>query len=181
MNGQEPKASPAVRTAAVVLGVALIAAAVVCGREVWRISVNPQATSWVQPLVDIMATPTLQPWMVGAGAAAVVAGIVCLVLALRPRRRTHVELQAAEGPSGWVRQVDIARRCSAIARSIPGVTAARTQATRKRVLVTVNADAQDTGVVDRVREAIAPELEQLATYPELTVVSEHIEEVDNNV
>ena len=54
-------------------------------------------------------------------------------------------------------------------------------APRKRVLVTVNADAQDTGVVDRVREAIAPELEQLATYPELTVVSEHIEEVDNNV
>ena len=50
--GQQPKASPAARTWAVILGLLLLAAGVVGVRETWLVGSGSDAQSWVQPVLN---------------------------------------------------------------------------------------------------------------------------------
>ncbi len=179
-DGQEPKASPAVRVWAVLLGLALIALAAVAGREVWRLVAAPEATSWTQPFIDLMATDGLRTWMPWAGAAAIVVGLVFLGIAAKPRRRTHQRLSTSAG-SAWVRHVDIARRCSAVARRVPGVAAARTQSSSSGIAIIVNGDVNDSELSQRVIQAVTAEMDALETPTKVTVTVEPVQEVDARV
>lgn len=178
-RGQEPKASPAVRAWAIILGLFLICLAAVLSREIWRIQVSPTTPSWIQPAIDVLARPGIETWMLISGAVCALIGLFFLGIAGRGRKRTHLALEGEV--STWIRHVDIARRSSAVARTIPGVTAARTVSARKGVHVVVNGDVNDTALTQRVHEAIATELRCLAHSPTVTVELEHIEEVDSNV
>lgn len=184
-RGQEPKGAPIVRWWALLLSLALLALAAVFGREAWRVSTHSTVDSWTQPFIDVMSadaqgSAAIAPWMLWGGAAGIVVGLLMLYAALRPRRRTHVEL-ASGAISGWTRQVDIARRCSATARKVPGVGAARTTAGKKGIHLIINGDIEDENLATRVREVVNEELASLAHPAPLSVTVERIEEVDTNV
>lgn len=184
-RGQEPKGAPLVRWWALLLSLALFALAAVFGREAWRVSTHATVDSWTQPFIDVMSaeaqgSAAVAPWMLWGGAAGIVVGLLMLYAALRPRRHTHVEL-ASGTVSGWTRQVDIARRCSATARKVPGVSAARTTAGKKGIHLIINGDIEDENLATRVREVVNEELASLAHPAPLSVTVERIEEVDTNV
>lgn len=116
--GQQPKASPAARTWAVILGLLLLAAGVVGVRETWLVGSGSDAQSWVQPVLNLIATKELQTWMIWAGIASIVVGLIFLFAAVKTRRTTHMQL-ASDTASMWMRPVDIARLSSATARRVP--------------------------------------------------------------
>lgn len=178
--GQQPKASPAARGWAIFLGLLLLALAVVAGRETWLVATDANASSWVTPVTDLVARKNLETWMVWAGVAAVVVGLIFLIVAFKPRRKTHMRLES-ERSSVWLRAVDVARRSSAVARQVPGVAAARTQATDKNVKITVNGDTEDPALAPRVEEAVSQALQELSSTPRVSVTVEPVQEVETNV
>lgn len=178
--GQQPKASPAARGWAIFLGLLLLALAVVAGRETWLVATDANASSWVTPVTDLVARENLETWMVWAGVAAVVVGLIFLIVAFKPRRKTHMRLES-ERSSVWLRAVDVARRSSAVARQVPGVAAARTQATDKNVKITVNGDTEDPALAPRVEEAVSQALQELSSTPRVSVTVEPVQEVETNV
>lgn len=178
--GQQPKASPAARGWAIFLGLLLLALAVVAGRETWLVATDANASSWVTPVTDLVARENLETWMIWAGVAAIVVGLIFLIVAFKPRRKTHMRLES-ERSSVWLRAVDVARRSSAVARQVPGVAAARTQATDKNVKITVNGDTEDPALAPRVEEAVSQALQELSSTPRVSVTVEPVQEVETNV
>ncbi|MEX3507775.1 MULTISPECIES: DUF6286 domain-containing protein [unclassified Corynebacterium] len=178
--GQQPKASPAARGWAIFLGLLLLALAVMAGRETWLVATDANASSWVTPVTDLVARENLETWMIWAGVAAVVVGLIFLIVAFKPRRKTHMRLES-ERSSVWLRAVDVARRSSAVARQVPGVAAARTQATDKNVKITVNGDTEDPALAPRVEEAVSQALQTLESTPRVSVTVEPVQEVETNV
>ncbi|WP_165241114.1 DUF6286 domain-containing protein [Corynebacterium lizhenjunii] len=179
--GQEPVASPKVRWAGLLTGVVFVALAAVLGRELWAL--NTGATSWVRPVLDLAAKPVLESWMLFALAGVIVLGLLAIWAAVAPRKRTHLRLQSPAGMdmSMWTRRVDIARRASAVARRVPGVTAARSQASHSKLALTVNGDIDDPALAARVKEAVTHELSALAHGLDVQVTVQRLEEVDINV
>jgi hypothetical protein len=101
---------------------------------------GPSWTGWVAGKLQ-----TVQPgdWMIPAGVIAVVAGLLFLVAALKPRRVTHV----AVGQDGvWIRRRDIARLAAESAEAVDSVISATAKSRRRTVRITVRA----TGDTDRV-------------------------------
>jgi len=178
--GQQPKASPAVRTWAVILGLLLIAAGIVGVRETWLVGSGSDAQSWVQPVLDLIATKDLQTWMIWAGVGSIVVGLIFVIAALKTRRSTHLQL-ASDTASMWMRPVDIARVSSATARRVPGVASAQTSADSKTTKVTVHGDTDDAELQDRVETAVTQCLAPLQDPPQVIVTVEKIPELDNNV
>lgn len=178
--GQQPTASPAARGWAIFLGLLLLALAVVAGRETWLVATDANASSWVTPVTDLVARENLETWMIWAGVAAVVVGLIFLIVAFKPRRKTHMRLES-ERSSVWLRAVDVARRSSAVARQVPGVAAARTQATDKNVKITVNGDTEDPALALRVEEAVSQALQTLDSTPRVSATVEPVQEVETHV
>lgn len=137
-----PRANPWARYSAVVTGLVLLAVAAVCARELWlRNSSSIRWESWVDPVMLVVAGATFQPWMLPAGAGAVLLGGFLVWVAFRPRTRTHRELtvSGSSGASVWVRPVDIARLLSAAALRVPGVVDAAGHVTGRGATVSVTA------------------------------------------
>lgn len=138
MSADTPRATPLARYVAVVIGLALVAVAVVCGRELYlRTADNAHGESWVEPLVMTVGNATFQPWMLPVGIITLVVGLALLWISVRPRTRTHLAIDPETGI--WLRPVDIARYVSAAARSVPGVGSAHTRVDRSKVHVTYSA------------------------------------------
>ena len=182
--GQRPKASPPARGWTIIVGILLLAAAVVVGREAWVAGANEGATSWLQPFIDVMSSPEIHTWMLVAGGVAIVVGLILLWAACAPRKTTHVRI-GSEDASMWLRAVDIARVASATARRVPGTTAARSRAKitkeRSRITVTATGDADDAQLKERVTEAVTAALAAITPAPEVTVVIENEQEDIANV
>lgn len=109
-----------------------------------------------------------QTWMVPVGIALAVVGLLLLVVALKPRRRTELAVSSTVGV--WIRPADVARIATYAAEDAPGVSGARSTATRRRVVVTVEslgAD-QDTLRADATAEVNA-RLAPLDPAPKVTV------------
>lgn len=182
--GQRPKASPPARGWTIILGLLLLVAAVVLGREAWVAGANEGAASWLQPFIDVMSSPEVHTWMVVAGGCAIVLGVVLLWAACAPRKTTHVRIDS-EDASMWLRAVDIARVASATARRVPGTTAARSRTKiskdQARITVTATGDADDAQLKERVTEAVTAALAGITPAPEITVVIENDQEEIANV
>lgn len=178
--GQQPKASPAVRTWTVILGFVLLAIGIVGVRETWLVGADANAQSWVQPVLNLIATEQLETWMIWAGVGSIVVGLIFVIAAVKTRRNTHIQV-VSESASMWMRPVDVARLSSAAARRVPGVASAQTSADTKSAKVTVNGDEQDSELPGRVETAVTRALEVLAHPPKVTVAVEKIPEMDNHV
>ena len=151
--GQEPRATPAARWLAVLLGLALVALGVVAGREMWmRRSDGASWPSWLDPVLEMVAENRFQPWMTWASIIAVVVGLILIVVAFKPRARTHRRL--ASTTSLWARPVDIARLTTATAKRTPGVGSASTRVSGKTVTAEVQANSTADGVAESIRSSI---------------------------
>ena len=123
MSADTPRATPLARYVAILIGLALLVLAVICGREIWlRNSRSIHWDSWVEPIVMTIGDATYEPWMLPAGFLAIGLGALLVWSAFRPRHRTHRRIRAAAPV--WMRPVDISRTLCAAARTVPGVATA---------------------------------------------------------
>ncbi|AQX72330.1 hypothetical protein BA700_02555 [Corynebacterium stationis] len=184
--------SPPVRWLAILLGLALIALACLAWRDVWVSYSDSTRSLWTAPVFDLIGTPPLPMWMVWAGVASVVVGLLFFIIAVRPGRMTHVPVIASaegtesSGATMWIRNVDIARLVSGTTRRLPGVSTAQTRTTGNtkkglKVEVTIAGDVDDPMLAQRVSDSVKHSLSQLGTKIEVSVEVEKKQELGNNV
>lgn len=172
--GRQPKPSPVVRWWAIAVGLCALVIGIIAARDVWVVLSGDPQQQWLVPLAQSVTgqAPQVEKW--GLTIAAIVVGLVLMLVAFMPRRTTHWRLTTpsvsdTSAVSLWVRPVDVARHASATARRVPGVTGALTQATRRRVELTVDGEIDDAGLADRVHQAVAQALMPLHQTPQVVV------------
>lgn len=162
-----PRAQPASRFLAVALSLGLFALVGIAGRELWTKRTGTQLESWLRPVFDTVARARFESWMLPAGVAVAIVGIVFIVVALKPRPKTHVALAA--GPNFWIRNLDIARLCTSTAERVPGVARATTYASPRTITVTVSGGERHDDLAERVHAAVSPIVDHLAASRRLQV------------
>lgn len=170
--GTEPVRDPGAKWVSVILGILLVAFAIIIGREFWVLYGDTTATSWLEPVYSWIGTLTYQSWMFPVGILLCVIALVLLCVTFWPRKSTHRQIESAT--SLWMRPIDIARLCTAQAEKVPGVLHAHSTVTPKHITVSVNGDtttAED--LTRRVTEHLTPHLAHVAGAPTLTV---HVKE-----
>lgn len=131
------------------------------------------AAGWLrgEPLIpkafDAISEFGPQPWMVPAGVALALSGIVLAVVSLLPRRPTAVAVQA--GTAVYVGHGDVARVASAAALDVPGVLTATSTASARKVVVRCRATGHGDDVRALVNEAVSDALEPLRHTPRIAV------------
>ncbi|QGU02899.1 hypothetical protein CKALI_10220 [Corynebacterium kalinowskii] len=167
MKGYIPKGQPASRAVAVLLSIGSCGLAIAAARELWTKRTGTELKSWLKPVFDLIARAKYEPWMLPLGVAVVILGIYLVAVALKPRPMTHVQLAAS--PNFWVRNVDIARLCTATAERVPSVAGASTYASPKHVIVSITGSDQHHDLAQRVEAAILPIVEQLESPRKISV------------
>jgi hypothetical protein len=117
-------------------------------------------SAWIPAVLRLFDGLVAGSWLLPVGVVALVLGLFCVVLALKPRRRRTVDVDADSAVYLDVREV--ARIASAAAETVSGVLKANSSATRRRVSVRCLV----TGPVSRevIEQAIGSELAAL-THP----------------
>lgn len=149
-----PSRSPAAVVTGTLIGVGLLALTAVAIREIVVRAGWVDGGQWSVSAARWIGEIRWQDWMWGAAFACLALGLLLLWTALRPRRRTHVAI-AGHG-SIWTRRVDVARRCSAAASSIPGVAHASTTIGRRKAGCTVQTtrDPADRDLIQKTVEDV---------------------------
>lgn len=168
-----PTAAPAAAPVAVLAALGLVGVAVVAGREFLLARELVAGPDWVASASTWLARLRWQDWMDAPVVAALVLGVVLLVVAVTPRAR--VGLRVRSEASLWMRPVDVARMCTARVLSITGAVDARTTVTRRKVVVRVTvepgqSEAELREFDQRVRASLSAELGLLAAPPRLRLV-----------
>jgi hypothetical protein len=188
-RSRQPRLAPPVKWLAILLGLALIALACVAWRDVWISYTNSPQTLWSAPVFRLIGTPPLPMWMVWAGVASMVVGLIFFIIAVRPGRMTHVPVSPSTEDGAttmWIRNVDIARLVSGTTRRIPGVSTAQTRTTGNtkkglKVEITIAGDVDDPMLAQRVSDSAKHALKELGTKVDVSVEVEKKQELGNNV
>ncbi|WP_427893367.1 DUF6286 domain-containing protein [Kribbella sp. GL6] len=104
-------------------------------------------------------------WLPWVGSVVIVVGVVLLVGALKPRRRTHL----AVGEMVWIRPAAAARLAADSAEWVDSVTAASVVAKRRRLQATVTMFGDPSRVHDEVGTAVADRLSTVTPKPRVRV------------
>ncbi len=136
-----PSANPGAMIVGVFLGLALIGLAAVTMRDLLIHVGWIGSDEWLAAAAQWIQNLSWSAWMWPAAVVSVVVGLWLLVLAVRPRRRTHIGV--ADFDVVWTRPGDVARRVSAAVSSLPGVEHATTVVGRRKVKVAVITDSDD--------------------------------------
>lgn len=156
-----PLAPPAAAPAAAIIGVAALALAFAAARELLIVKGTYGGAPWLRNSFEWFGRLHWEPWIAPVAAVLVALGLVTLVTALKPRRRTHLPLRD-DGPVAtvWMRRTDVARMCSAHVNTLSGVHSARTVVDRRGARMTVSADydALPDELAATVRAEIEPKL-----------------------
>jgi len=153
-----PRATPLARYVAILIGLALLVVAVLCGREIWlRNSRSIDWEPWADPIFRTIGNATYQPWMLPAGVIAAVLGVLLVWSAFRPRTRTHRRVQSTAPV--WMRPVDVSRMLCAAARTVPGVASAASHVSGDTAHVSVTGHREDLAPL--VDVALTPLLDSL--------------------
>jgi hypothetical protein len=142
--GRAPVAAATARRIAVVLALVLLIVGVVALREAGVVLGWVAGTPWIAAAVTAVNGLHSHWWMVPAGGAAVVVGLWMVVMALKPRRKTVVAVDAAG--SVWMRPRDVARLASHAACTVPGVEVLNSAATRRKVTLYVGLTGVESDV-----------------------------------
>lgn len=170
-----PLAHPAAAPAAALIAVGALALAFAAARELLIVRGTYAGAPWLRNSFEWFGRLHWQSWIAPVAATLVLLGVVLVVVAVKPRRRTHVPLQVSGPvPTVWMRRTDLARMCSAHASTLPGVHTARTVVDRRRALVSIVGSGEEStaDLVAAVRGAVAPNLALLAE-PITLVVQVH--------
>ncbi|SDE04517.1 DUF6286 domain-containing Asp23/Gls24 family envelope stress response protein [Rhodococcus tukisamuensis] len=166
-----PVSRPAAAFVTLLVAALLLALAGLTGREFLIAQEVIAPAAWLRNSATWLAGLHWQGWMLPAGVAAAVCGLVLVYLALAPTARTHLALGRPDLPVVWLRPTDVARMCSAHAGTVAGVHSVHTTVDRRRATVHVvpNGDVDDASLQADVRDAVAPRLATLTATPELRV------------
>lgn len=164
--GGEPKANPAARWITIVIGLVLLTLAGLLARELWFMYQDEPFNSWVQPVLDFLATHAVDAAAVTVGIIVSLIGLWLVIASFLPRKRTHVRVNSTA--SVWMRPVDIARKATSTARAETGGETIRSKADRKKLTVDVPEDGTGTAQ-ERVAAALNGEFSRLQTPPAVTV------------
>ncbi|MFF0341405.1 DUF6286 domain-containing protein [Kribbella sp. NPDC004875] len=166
--GNSPVAGPAVSVVGVVGALVLIGLGVVGIAEMLRTAGLLRGD--VIPAGWFGRSVVLEPadWMRPAGIAAIVAGLVLLVVTVKPRRRTHL---AVSGPDTmvWIRAADAARLAADSAGRVDSVTSASVVAKRRRLRATVTTFGDPARVSGEVGTAIEERLSTITPRPRVRI------------
>lgn len=170
-----PTAIPAAVPVALMLAFALLALAVVAGREFLVVHESITGSPWIGSALDRIAEVQWSWWLFAGCGAAVVAGLALVTLGLKPRANTHTgaSTPASSVPTVWLRPTDVARVCSDHVGSIAGVASVRTTVTPKRVRIDVRrptgGSAPDDTLAENVRAAVSSTLDVLTEQRQVVV------------
>jgi uncharacterized alkaline shock family protein YloU len=134
-HDRAPRTYPAAGWLAPMLGLLLVAAAVITGREYAVANGHYESGDWLGEAAQWLSDTQWQPWMVAVAVACLLVGLWLLYAAVRPRRRTHRMMRHSGGL--WTRDTDVARRLSAIALDDPNTVSATTKVTAGRAHVSI--------------------------------------------
>lgn len=123
---------------------------------------------WLTPALRTLAETDWRPWMFVIAGAGVLIGVLALLAAVLPRRRTHFRLSTED--LAWMHPTDVARRCSALAAEIPAVVDAKTTVNRKKAVIKVKVlHTAGADVADHIRHRVTEGLALLAVPPRVEV------------
>jgi len=149
-----PRALPAAAWLGPLVALVIIAAGVVLVQEAlarWGVV----TTSWLGSLLTGIDGMRAGTWVVPAGVVLVLVGLLVLLVALKPRRRTHVHVDGEADL--WITPTALTALARDAAEGVPGV--ARVSVTGSRSAVKVRAAAErPEDVADAVQEAVASRL-----------------------
>jgi hypothetical protein len=168
VSARRPVARPAAGVVGVLVALVLIVVGAVGVAEMLRAVgllrgevIRPGWFGW---------TAVLEPtsWLRTAGIAAVVVGLLLLVIVVKPRRRTHL---AVQGPDTmvWIAAADAARLAAESATALDSVTAASVTAKHRRLDATITTFGDPERVRDEVRTSIAERLHTVSPQPHLRI------------
>ncbi|HEY5855554.1 MAG TPA: DUF6286 domain-containing protein [Aldersonia sp.] len=171
MSPPVPSRTPVVAWAAVAVGVLFVGAAFVAGREFLIAHEVITGEPWLADLFGWVATLSWERWLLYAGIVAIVLGVALLVVAVWPRRGTH--LPTSTTPVLWLRATDAARASTAAAEHVDGVARAHSSAGPRSVQVHVVAGSGESAqVAAAVHAQVTRALAPLESPPSVKVVME---------
>jgi hypothetical protein len=144
-----PTAAPAASRVALLVALLLVGLAVVAVRDLAVAQGWVTGRSWTRQLVAAVDGTQASTGLAVLGAAVAVVGLLVLLAAVWPARRTHVAL--GDTPEAWLTPAAVAALARSVADRSAGVLEARTdKASRKRVRVVVTgADADAAAAAQR--------------------------------
>ena len=171
-SGRPPTSAPAASRWAVLLAVAVVAVGVVGVRDALVAAGALGGSSYTRDAAQHVDGLTAQVWMLPAGIAVALLGLWVLWGALRPRKRTQVQVQGT--PGAWMRPTDVAKLAHDAADTVDGVVSATVKATRTKITVRTTTTAQDgTSTRDAVTTAIGTRLQALQSSPRVKVTTRY--------
>lgn len=152
----QPRALPAAGWLGPVLALALVALGVVAGQDSlarWKLA--GLRSSWLGSAFSSLDGLRAATWSVPVGVVLVLLGLALLLVALKPRRRTHVSV---EGDADlWISPEALAAMARDAADGVPGIGRVTVNASRSAVRVRVASDRPDE-VAGSVEEAVKSRL-----------------------
>lgn len=174
LPSKPPVAAPIATVFAGLLALVCIACGVVAARDVliWTGAVTGKP--WISVALDLLDGLTPQGWMLPAGVAVAVLGLLLVIAAVTPRRRTHCPVQA---PDTWITPRDVIRVTLGASRAVTGVGAATASGSARRITLTITPLAgYDSGAVTSAVEAVVAEsLAALERPPRVKIRIDHRE------
>jgi len=167
--GRVPVAPAAARRIAVLLALIVLIVGVMALREAGVVLGWVHGTPWVGTSVAAVNGLHSRWWMIPAGAGAAVVGGWLMFIALWPRRKTVVAVDAAG--SVWMRPRDVARLASHAASSVAGVEVLHAEATRRKVVLYVGLTGADSDAAAKgaITAAVGSATEILLPPPRIAV------------
>lgn len=156
-----PLARPAAAPVAALIAVGALGIAFTAARELLIVDGRYGGAPWLRNSFEWFGRLHWETWIAPVAALLVVAGIAAVLVALKPRKRTHLPLRlSGPVPTVWMRRTDIARMCSACANGLPGVVTARTVVDRRRAELRVHAEPGVVAgdLVDTLHAELEPQL-----------------------
>lgn len=166
--GRTPVAAPAAGLVGVLVALIFLGLAVVGIRDALTAAGAFSGQLWTARAADAFDGLARADWMIPAGVVAILIGLWWVLAALKPRRRTGLNL----GESGlvWTRPRDVARLAAATAEDVDGVTDASSSASRRTVTVRVQTTVTDTRAFEeRIAATVAERLSALEPMPKIKV------------
>lgn len=171
MKRPAPTATPTTVWISLVLALVPIALAVVLVRDLAVTQGWATGTSWTTQLVDDVDSLSASAGVSIVGGVVAVLGLLLLITALRPARRTHVSLDTEA--DAWITPRAVAALARAVADRSAGVLEARTDkvSPRKvRILVTAAPTVDRSGTARTAQQDVDTALGDLTTSrPSVTV------------
>ncbi|MCC3765315.1 DUF6286 domain-containing protein [Glycomyces sp. TRM65418] len=166
MTSRDPRRRPAVAWYGLVGALLLAGLAVLAGQHFAAERGWTSHESWLRRAMGFLEDPRPSTWIVAGGIAAAILGLLFLVIACLPARRSH---RRAEGhPNLWVSRQAIEAMAADAAERAPGVLHGRATLRRRRLHVEALLVPDAPNGVAGIAEAVGDRLSGL-TDPEVSV------------